>query len=59
MLLDFAALKKEYQRYENWHPLTRMYKEKAQANTNEFVQSVTTSLLDKTKTEARGKFQFN
>jgi len=59
MLLDFGELKKEYQRYENWHPLTRMYKEKAQANTNEFVQTVTASLIDKTKTEARSKFQFN
>ncbi len=59
MLLDFAALKKEYQRYENWHPLTRMYKEKAEANTNEYVQSVTANLLEKSKKEAMGKFQFN
>lgn len=59
MLMDFGELKKEYQRYENWHPLTRMYKEKAQANTNDFVQTVTSSLIDKTKNEARSKFQFN
>ena len=30
MLLDFAALKKEYNRYENWHPVTRHVKELAQ-----------------------------
>ena len=59
MLLDFAALKREYQRYENWHPLTRAYKEKAQPHTNEYVQTVTASLLEKTKKEANGKFQFN
>ena len=59
MILDFNALKKEYQRYENWHPLTRMYKEKAEANTNEYVQSVTANLLEKSKKEAMGKFQFN
>ena len=37
MLINFDEMKNEYQRYENWHPLTRMYKEKAQANTNDFV----------------------
>ncbi len=26
MLLDFAAMKKEFQRYENWHPVTRTIK---------------------------------
>lgn len=55
MLIDFEEMKKEYQRYENWHPLTRMYKEKAQSQ----MQSVTSSLIEKTKKEARGKFDFN
>jgi hypothetical protein len=59
MLISFDEMKREYQRYENWHPLTRMYKEKAQAGTNEFVQTMTSTLLDKTKKEARGKFEFN
>ncbi len=58
MLLDFAAMKREYQRYENWHPMIRHYKEMAQPVTNEYISSVTSTLLQKTKT-AGGKFDFN
>jgi hypothetical protein len=59
MQMNFGEMKQEYQRYENWHPLTRLYKEKTQANGNDFVQTMTSSLLEKSKKETRGKFDFN
>jgi hypothetical protein len=58
MLLDFAAMKREYQRYENWHPMTRHYKEMVEPATNDYISSVTSTLLQKTK-NAGGKFDFN
>ena len=57
LLLDFAALKREFQRYENWHPTTRTIKNYAQENSNEYVEKVANSLIEKTK-NARGKFEF-
>ena len=41
MLLDFESMKKEYQRYENWQPATRMIKSMTQDAPKEYVESVT------------------
>ena len=49
MLLDFDAMKREYQRYENWHPTTRLIKNISQEAPTEYVESVTQSLIEKTK----------
>ncbi len=40
LLIDFEEMKKEYQRYENWHPVTRQIKNYTQEASNEYVSSV-------------------
>ena len=58
LVLDFDALKREYGRYERWNPQLRNFKEFAQQSTQDNINSITQSLLAKTKQEARGKFDF-
>ena len=58
LLIDFEDMKKEYQRYENWQPMSRMIKDMSQEGSNEYVESVTKSLLEKSKQQRSGKFDF-
>jgi hypothetical protein len=55
--LNFDEMKKEYQRYENWHPLTRQIKGMSNEVSNDYVSSVAQSLIEKTK-QSKGKFDF-
>ena len=41
MLLDFGAMKREYQMYERWNPHVRTIKDMTTENTADYVQSVT------------------
>ena len=47
--LDFAALRQEYQRYENWNPQLRMLKESSGSNSQAAVQAITQQLLEKSR----------
>ena len=58
MLISFEDLKREYQRYENWTPMGRAIKEFSSSNSADHVQSVTQQLIEKTKKERSGKFDF-
>ena len=58
MLIDFDALKREYQRYEKWNPMVRKMKEFAQGNSPSSVQDITQDLLQKSKQDRSGKFDF-
>ena len=58
LLLDFDGMKREYQRYEKWSPLMRNFREQNSQSSNETVQSLTQTLLEKTKKERYGKFDF-
>lgn len=58
LLLDFDALKREYQRYESWNPAVRNFKDFAGSNSAGYVKDVTQSLLEKSRKERSGKFDF-
>ncbi len=58
LLLDFGALKQEYQRYERWNPKLRTMKEYASGHSAEYIDNVTKHLLKKSKNERSGKFDF-
>lgn len=58
LLLDFEALKREFQRYERWNPAMRNMQDFATPNSPDYVQSITQSLLNKSKQERSGKFNF-
>jgi hypothetical protein len=57
LLLDFDALKREYQRYERWNPMLRNMKDFSEGNSADIVQGITASLLEKSK-KSGGKFDF-
>ena len=57
LLIDFQDMKKEYQRYENWHPMSRLIKDMQQDAPSEYVDQMTQKLLEKTKA-SKGKFNF-
>ena len=56
--IDFKQLKEEYHRYENWNPHMRIMKEMSLSNSSTTVQSITQQLLDKSRKERSGKFDF-
>jgi hypothetical protein len=58
MLIDFESMKREYQRYERWNPVNRLHKEYTDDFNEKYVQTMTKELLDKTKKERYGKFDF-
>ena len=58
MLIDFAALKREYLRYEKWQPANRIAKEYTSEYSESYIQNMTKSLLEKSKKERYGKFDF-
>jgi len=58
LVLDFASLKEEYQRYERWNPKLRTLKEYASGNSAEQVDAITQRLLQKSKAQRDGKFEF-
>jgi hypothetical protein len=49
LLIDFQEMKREYQRYENWQPTTRIIKGMTQEPLNDHVESMTKTLIEKTK----------
>ena len=57
MLLDFAAMKREYERYELWNPQNRLRADYAHTDNQETIQRITSHLIDKTK-NSRAKFDF-
>ena len=58
LLLDFQEMKREYQRYENWQPMVRLIKDMSKEGSNEYVETVTQNLLEKSKKARFGKFDF-
>lgn len=58
LLIDFKVLKDEYQHYENWNPQLRVAKDYSGSNDQNFVQSMTQELLDKSRKQRSGKFDF-
>ena len=57
LLLDFQAMRKEYQRYENWQPTARLVKDMSTDAPHDYVESMTQRLLEKSKA-SKGKFDF-
>ena len=58
MLMDIAAMKREYQRYERWNPRNRLHKEYLEEYQDDYINSVSKKLLEKSKKERFGKFDF-
>lgn len=58
LLMDFDAMKREYQRYERWNPTNRLLKEYTEIYSDSYVEGVTQQLLEKSKKERYGKFEF-
>ena len=58
LLINFQEMKKEYQRYENWQPMVRLIKDMSKEGSNEYVETVTQNLLEKSKKARFGKFDF-
>ena len=58
MLIDFEAMKREYHRYERWNPQNRLIKDYTYTPEEEAVKSITSSLLEKSKKERFGRFDF-
>ena len=58
LLMDFEAMKREYQRYEKWNPMLRNMKDFADGTSADQIKGVTSSLLEKSKKERQGKFDF-
>ena len=58
LALDFDEMKREYGRYEKWNPQIRHMKEVSQTTSAGSVSAITQELIQKTKTQARGKFDF-
>ena len=58
LILDFDALKREYGRYERWNPVMRNIKDFSSGASQDEVNSITQSLIQKTKKETSGRFDF-
>ncbi len=58
LVLNFDAMKREYGRYERWNPVIRNIKELSQTSTQDQINDLTKSLIQKTKNEASGRFNF-
>ena len=59
LLLDFSTMKKEFQRYESWHPRNRLMREYNQEYDAEYFHKISHKLLEKTNSKKYNKFAFN
>ena len=58
MFLDFKDMKKQYQRYEMWNPKNRTTKKYVDTFETSKINEMKDQLLEKTKQERYGKFDF-
>ena len=54
LYMDFAAMKKYYQRYESWHPAAKVLKQYESGHEESYIQEMTDKLITKTKNASSG-----
>ena len=55
---DFAAMKREYQNYERWHPDNEIHDRYMQGYKEQQIQDMVQRLKAKTQQERSGRFDF-
>ncbi len=58
LLMDMEQMKREYNRYEMWNPAYRTLAEYKQTLKTDQINTITSSLLEKTKRERGSRFDF-
>lgn len=56
--MDLDWMKREYQRYERWNPRNHLIKKYTENFDDSYIKNVTSQLLEKSKKERYGKFDF-